>query len=439
MYTYGDRRIFEYVHRGPDGMMARIGLSTAELEHIQATHIRRLLLYTLFIMLILGTLSIYTMKKQSLSMLERKYRQVQTYSGAIIEEMNEGLIVLDGSTRIRTINRAALNILKKDNDLNGKGIDALSGFLPGALLNRLERLEQVEDFPLRIRSGNTEYRHILVSSGAFPFSHDGQEDLIYLILLRDYTSQKELEDLRQRRSKLLAIGQLASRVAHEIRNPLNGIGVLAQRIRKEFRPEEDISEFDDMTDSIREETSRINAIIETFLAYAKTPDLKLSERKPDELIKEVLPVLSPICEEKNMRIETAIDATKPVLIDTDQMKQVLINLVKNAVEVAEENTVVRIRIRSGRNAAVIELEDQGPGIPLEEQDKVFDLYFTTKESGSGLGLSIVEKIISAHGGEITVESPYERYGRMQAGTRFRIMIPAPSSPLDEGDERGGKG
>jgi signal transduction histidine kinase len=105
------------------------------------------------------------------------------------------------------------------------------------------------------------------------------------------------------------------------------------------------------------------------------------------------------------------------------MKQVLINLVKNAVEAAPSNSSILILIRRNHSGEILEVEDEGAGIPAEQKDKIFDLYYSTKDNGSGLGLSIVEKIISAHGGEIKVESPYERDEQVQTGTRFRITLP----------------
>ena len=116
---------------------------------------------------------------------------------------------------------------------------------------------------------------LLVSAQAVDLENTELKQQIYIILIRDNTMQRELEQIRSRRSKLIAMGELASRVAHEIRNPLNGISVLAQRIQKEFKPAQEQTEFKRMTQSIRSESDRINEIIEAFLQYARTPDLKM--------------------------------------------------------------------------------------------------------------------------------------------------------------------
>ena len=267
-------------------------------------------------------------------------------------------------------------------------------------------------------------RRLLVSARPLAYSSsqpDQQTENLYLILFHDNTTQKELEDLRSRRNKLMAMGGLASKMAHEIRNPLNGIGMLAQRLLKEFQPKINEEEYKQMTQSIRQESKRINEIVETFLNYARTPELKFKKTDLKTLLESDSSLLQSIC---RVPLQMDLDEGCYINADADQIKQALINLVKNACEASPESVPVKIFCRKEADRIRLCVEDSGSGIPAEIQDKVFDLYFTTKSSGMGLGLSIVEKIISAHQGRALVESPYFADGQTQQGARFIIDFPS---------------
>ncbi len=422
LYVSGGNDIFEYIHQNPEGLTARIGLSTQQLEHLQAAQVQRFIYYSLFIFGMLAILSIYALKRQSLTLLQRKFREVQTFSSAVIDRMDEGVIVTDENRTIRTINQAALALLGLRENETIKSIDAISTVFSEEILHKIRNFQRMQDVPME-RSYKGNNHHLLLSANAYPYTEQNEENLIYIVMIKDYTSRKELETLRRRRSKLVAMGNLASRVAHEIRNPLNGIGVLAQRIGKEYRPEIENREFDEMTRSIRMETARINDIIESFLSYARTPELKPETVPAASLIQNALPLLSSLCEEKSIHIKTGTLSESVVRVDRDQMNQVLINILKNAVEASTEGSVILVNASENDGWMILSIEDEGSGILEEIQEKIFDLYFTTKEKGSGLGLSIVEKIISAHGGKLQIESPYEKDSSVNNGTRVRIFLP----------------
>ncbi len=409
------KQIFDYIQRAPDGLIIRVGISAAPLEHLQSSLIRRLLINS-FLLLIIGFIALrFFISKQNLSFLKEKLHQVETSTGTILRNMGEGIIAVNEQGQLELINQWA----QQNFGLSGQAsADIHSLPFDASVKKNISDFKEFTDVPFQFND-----RFLLLSGRVIEFntSEKGkQSKRLFLIIVRDFTSQKELEEMRNRRSKLLAMGALASRVAHEIRNPLNGIAMLAQRLQKEFKPQEGEDEYRQMTGAIRKETQRINAIVQSFLLYAKTPEMHFEPVQLKSFLNDLQPVLQA-AGPNPLKIELKDNAT--IRIDRNQMKQVLINLVKNAIEVSSPEEPITIRAESAKGKVLIFVEDRGPGIAPEIQDRIFDLYFTTKNDGAGLGLSIVEKIIQSHGGSIRAESPYAVGGQMTKGTRFIIELP----------------
>ncbi|HEB83682.1 MAG TPA: PAS domain-containing sensor histidine kinase, partial [Bacteroidetes bacterium] len=219
------------------------------------------------------------------------------------------------------------------------------------------------------------------------------------------------------RQRLAAMGSLASGVAREIRNPLNTVTMAAQRLDREFTPVEDAEEYHRLLHSMRGESSRIERIIEEFLRFARPPELVLTLGSLEVALGELAETFRPSCEARGVRFEVDLQPVPEFPFDSDQVKQAALNLLRNALDAApDEGGIVRLVTRATENGAVIEVEDNGPGIPEEERGRIFDLYFTTKPDGTGVGLAMVHRIAVEHGGRVEVDdSPL-------AGAAFRIML-----------------
>ena len=214
------------------------------------------------------------------------------------------------------------------------------------------------------------------------------------------------------------MGQLASGVAHEIRNPLNAIGMISQRLGKEFQPKSDEKEFHELTRTVVTEVRRINAIIQQFLKFARPPELDLKRTNLESLIKSVVKLTSAQAQEKGIEISLNLNPIPDLLIDSNQMKQALLNIIQNSIEAIKEKGAINIQSKLiDDREAIIAISDSGIGMSQETLSKIFNLYFTTKSSGTGLGLSLVHQIISQHDGRIEVESEVGK------GTRFLIYLP----------------
>jgi len=262
-------------------------------------------------------------------------------------------------------------------------------------------------------------------SGAFVF--------IYVILRQNYMilnaehdrilrEVRRMEEDTRRSERLTSMGRLAAGVAHEIRNPLNSISIIVQRLKAEFTTVEDEEIYKGYLSTVKKEISRISYIIEQFLKYARPPKLTLTDVSAEEIIKEVLNVVGEKARADEITFSTEIEPGITCKCDADQMKQALLNIALNALEACNKNGVVTIKAEKRKRAVLLHITDTGNGIPGDILPKIFDPYFTTKESGNGLGLSEVYRIITAHGGKITAENA------KNGGAVFSIYVP------DNGDK-----
>jgi signal transduction histidine kinase len=237
-------------------------------------------------------------------------------------------------------------------------------------------------------------------------------------VLRDLTEQKLLEKQIERSERLSAMGELASSVAHEIRNPLNSIGTIAQQLGKDFYPKENEEEFKSLTQVVYKEVRRINETIESFLKFSKPQPIKSEKFAAHELFDQLAKQYNSLLAKKNIVLNMNIADIGDVVWDKTQMTQVFINLFENAISAVADKGEIRIDVAERKEKQVeIIFADNGSGISSENLKRIFNLYFTTKSKGSGIGLSVVQKIISEHNGLISVQSEPGK------GTIFTIILP----------------
>jgi signal transduction histidine kinase len=227
----------------------------------------------------------------------------------------------------------------------------------------------------------------------------------------------------RRRDRLIAMGELASTVAHEVRNPLNAIAMSAQRLRREFpavastETDEDRAELGQLLGVVESETYRINDVVEQFLEYARPPKLAPGDTDLATEVTQIADSLSALSTSRGVKLEVEAGAAGTAVCDPGQLRQALDNLVRNAIEATPEGGRVTVVAASGSKGHTIEVRDTGVGIAAEDLPKVFDLYFTTKPHGTGVGLAVTQQIVSAHGGTIEVDSAPGR------GTRMTVRLP----------------
>jgi signal transduction histidine kinase len=234
---------------------------------------------------------------------------------------------------------------------------------------------------------------------------------------------RELETQLHQAEKGAVVGRLAAAIAHEIRNPLNYINLTLDHLRSSFSPSDAKKKetFVRLTDQLKTEVGRINRHISDFLKYSRPSKLELQAVDLREEAEDALRLVQVRAEECGIQTRIIQDEKLPaIMADRDSLRSVFTNLVINAVEAIDgEGGSISIRLsNTDPNSVKVEITDSGCGIAAADISKLFEPYFSTKETGTGLGLAIVKKAIDDHGGTISVAS------REGGGATFTIILPA---------------
>ncbi|MBN1464132.1 PAS domain S-box protein [candidate division KSB1 bacterium] len=409
------RQIFELIHPfdRDNGELLRIGLNTTHLREAQRSARTRAILSSL-LLLIFGVIGAgWAANRQNVRSLQNAYDRIETYTGSMLENMSDGIVAINGNGDITLVNRAA-------EELFGMPASALLGKPCNSVLPPLcpyfqDGLTSAQDRTYPEEKLATPAGLLTVFLSVNVIRNDKDAADIVFALIRNMTEIKRLEENLRRKDQITAMGQLASGVAHEIRNPLNAIGMIAQRLKSEFpMPDQDYAQ---LTTTIVNETRRINGIIQQFLQFARPAELVTSRLTIAQPVAEMVTLLQPQAEKKGVRIVNDCQADIQIYADADKLKQVLLNLGQNAIDACSQGDVITIACEAKDNALVLRVQDTGAGIPLQERDKIFNLYFTSKENGTGIGLSLVQQIISQHNGTIEVQS------EENVGSTFTITLP----------------
>jgi signal transduction histidine kinase len=237
-------------------------------------------------------------------------------------------------------------------------------------------------------------------------------------IVRDLTEARHLERDMQRNSKLTAMGELASGVAHEIRNPLNAIAMIAQRFTREFTPRSGVKEYRTLTTVMHEETRRVNAIIQQFLAFARPPKVVRRQTHVPDIINHVASLFASQAKGKAVTFVASAEGAGAAPLDPEQMQQALLNLLQNALDATPQGGCITLTATAVPQGIRFVVADSGSGMPGGVLENSFNLYYTTKAHGTGLGLPITQQIVAQHGGAIDVASVEGK------GTTFTIVVPS---------------
>lgn len=231
------------------------------------------------------------------------------------------------------------------------------------------------------------------------------------------------QEALRRRDRLAAMGELASTVAHEVRNPLNAIAMSAQRLEREFLdalPPGDATaraEAGELLGVIQSESQRLERTVRQFQEFARPKPLALRPARLGELVAAVAEALRPKAEAAGVTLTADVAGAGQATADPDLLRQALDNLARNALEATPAGGRVTLAARSDADGHTLEVSDTGHGIAPEHLPRLFDLYFTTRSDGTGVGLAVTQQVVGAHGGTIEVDS------RPGAGTRMTVRLP----------------
>jgi len=282
---------------------------------------------------------------------------------------------------------------------------------------------------LRLKSTNTVIGHTLSL-----VRDSAGETVGAALFFKDLTQIEQLEERDRLRDRLAAVGEMAAVMAHEIKNPLAGIQVLAGLLRR--RAAQDPAA-QGLVDDILKEAKMANAIVQEVLAFVRPVRLQMDQTSLADAIASAVAMADSETDRGAIVVDVDVPADLPTLdADRHQLTQVFVNLVINAYQALEGHGHVGVSVRLVRtgpdgallpdgaqpvDTILVDVTDTGPGVPTQLAEKIFSPFFTTKQKGSGLGLAIVRKIIDAHDGRIDVTSAAGQ------GTRFRVTLPLRSA------------
>jgi signal transduction histidine kinase len=238
-----------------------------------------------------------------------------------------------------------------------------------------------------------------------------------LLIMRDAESARRLEDEIELSRRLAAIGRLTSGVAHEVKNPINAIVLHLENLRHKLpQLEPDARRHIDVIGS---EIHRLDRVVQILVDFTRPVELRLEEVDLRRLLEEVLVLAQPDAERNGARLAGLIDRRPlTVRVDGDLIKQALLNVVINGIQAMTEGGTLTVKARHEQGHILVEVHDEGPGIPPELREKIFNLYFTTKKGGSGIGLAMAYRVMQMHHGSIDFHSEPDQ------GTTFQFRIPA---------------
>src|SRR6266481_4876314 len=243
------------------------------------------------------------------------------------------------------------------------------------------------------------------------------EQMGALVTLRDLDSLESINTQLQVSERLAALGRITAGVAHEVKNPLNSMRLWLENLKESLAGEHD-GEAQQAVQVLDKEIDRLDAVVKRFLDFTRPVELKLEATDLAELLREVVRVAQPQMQKAGVEVEEFLGNGVPeVWADRDLLKQAVLNLVLNAAEAMSTGGELRVELARRGEMAEISVSDTGRGIPLENQQKIFQLFFTTRPGGSGIGLATTFRIVQLHNGSIDFQSEAGR------GTTFRIELP----------------
>ena len=341
----------------------------------------------------------------------------------IFDSLSRAIIVTDDDDKIIFYNESFFKILGiKKRNLIGKDLFTIitDKELVDFFLNPIpEKVRIVTDDNIFVKEPIKK----MYSASIIPLTDDEGQSLGYIYTILDETEQKMLEEEKIREAHIAALAQLTSGIAHEIKNPLNSLSIHAQLINKIVNhnnlTKPNMEKIKNSNKIILDEISRLSRIVDDFLTAVRPTVPTLTEVNVNEILDKVVAILSAEAKQRNILITKKYYQDMPnTLVDEHQILNAFINILKNSIE-AIENTVGEITITTyvEKGSIKIEIADDGCGIPEENIKKIFEPYYTTKFYGTGLGLTIVYRVIKAHQGLIEINS------KVDEGTKFIISIP----------------
>jgi nitrogen fixation/metabolism regulation signal transduction histidine kinase len=357
----------------------------------------------------------HALEKQRLG---QEKRALVDFLETVTASMGTGLVVVDQTGHIQAVNPPARSILglpQARSPFGGSG-PALSEYVgeqnahllctPTPLVDgHYAQSEVTIDLP--------EGQRVEVGFTATPLLDSKGDSVGVVINCRDLAGVKKMREQERRKERLAALGEMSARIAHEIRNPLVSIDSVVQLLKEELGDEQQQD-----LQLISKEVGRLHAIVSDFLGFARPKRVQATKGNLSALLREGARQITPQYEEKGVTLELSeVEDVPGVTFDQNGMKQVLLNVLLNALDASPEGSQVTASAGCEDDFVFLCVDDEGTGISEEAQESLFHPFFSTKSRGTGLGLAVCKTIVEEHGGKI------ELMNRPQGGARARVVLP----------------
>ena len=370
----------------------------------------------------------YAVVRSKLNILGQQFRGAQEESSQLrsnieqlLQRLEEAVLLFGGEGRLIMAGQPAERLLGRSREaLVGSSLEEIfpaSTPLGAAVQQAVRARQPFKDQLLAVSADANRPANLLASVELLEDPSAG-----VLVTLRDAETRYQLASQLGVSQRLSAISRLTSGVAHEIKNPLNAIALRIELLRSRLGEQDPAVEGE--ISIISREIMRLDRVVKTFLDFTRPVELVIEEFDLAAMVREVVSLVTPHARQQKVVVECAVEPQSiRIRGDQDLLKQAILNVVMNGIEAMKEGGRLTIRLREEADARVLTVADDGPGIAAEHRDKVFKLYFTTKEKGTGIGLAMAFRAVQLHNGTIDFESEAGK------GSTFRMRFPMGAAAL----------
>jgi hypothetical protein len=343
--------------------------------------------------------------------------QLRSNVDQMLRKMDEAILVFGPDGRLQLAGEAAQRLLARSKDeLLGRSLSELfpawSGV--GAVIDAaMGGRKSLRDHPMTLERPNMPSVRLIVNVESIEYDDGGACGV--LVTMRDAETRQQLQADLDTARRLAAISRITSGVAHEIKNPLNAMTLHLEIANDKLKGDRDPSA---ELDIVKRELLRLDRVVKALLDFNRPFDVEMKQCDLIAIANDIALLVRPQADVRGVRVVVDHKAEQAqVVADPDLLRQAVLNVAVNAIEATPAGGTVGICVERGDHEHILSVDDTGPGIPAEIRDKIFNLYFTTKQSGTGVGLAMTYRIMQLHGGFVTVESEVGK------GSRFRLGLP----------------
>jgi signal transduction histidine kinase len=352
---------------------------------------------------------------QRMRNVEEVFSALKENLDQVLGNLQDGILLFTGDGRAVLVSEAAQRFLHIESD-NILGLQAREIFDSSTVLGRTLREAFDAGVTLVQEEVLTETGRRIQASVDFIYDDHTRTGLGALVTLHDLESVEQIESELELSRRMAAIGRLTAGVGHEVKNPINAIVVHLELLKNKLGG--DHPPATRHLEVIDAEIHRLDRVVQTLVDFSRPVELRLQEQDLRKVIGDVLALADEELSTRNVKLEGHLpDHPLIANVDADLLKQAAINVIQNGAQAMPNGGKLRVTLQEDRKMAVLRIADEGSGIPPEILEKIFDLYFTTKSGGSGIGLAMTYRILQLHHGSVDVQSTVGR------GTEFSLRIP----------------